>query len=167
MADVDHAVSVSARDYRYTLMSLPPLQAIHGRNVQDSTANLHTIFKGEKKYNNPDNGKIQDGHWCKVCLYMFHIVVLCLLYINHSPGMTLMLKKVHVSWLEAPLLYICTWQGKHILFYFQGMRRDLLCRHESHTKIYIEKCQKLGIATHPWALSKISLYLSDGSVNFN
>lgn len=78
-------------------MSLPPLQAIRGRNVQDSTADLRTIFKGEKKYNNPDNGKIQDGHWCKVCLYVFRIIVLCSLYINHSPGMTLMLKKVHVS----------------------------------------------------------------------
>ena len=70
MADVDHAVSVSAQDYWYTLMSLPPLQAIRGRNVQDSTADLRTIFKGEKQYNNPDNGKIQDGHWCKVCLYV-------------------------------------------------------------------------------------------------
>ena len=67
MANVDHAVSLSAQDFWYTLMSLSPLQAIHGWNVQDSTTDLHTIFKGKKQYNNPDNGKIQDGHWCKVC----------------------------------------------------------------------------------------------------
>ena len=44
------------------------------------------------------------------------------------------------------------------------MLLDFLCRHESHTQIYIKRCQKLGIATHARALSKIPVESSDGSV---
>ena len=37
-------------------------------------------------------------------------------------------------------------------------------RHTNHTQIYIERCQKLGIAAHSQALSKIPAEASDGSV---
>ncbi|KAF8799820.1 hypothetical protein BYT27DRAFT_7217371 [Phlegmacium glaucopus] len=42
--------------------------AIRGRNVQDTTADIRTIFKREKEYRNPDSGRVTDGHWCKICL---------------------------------------------------------------------------------------------------
>ena len=44
------------------------LEAIHVKSKGDATANIRTIFRRDKEHKNADMGKIQDGHWCKLCL---------------------------------------------------------------------------------------------------
>jgi hypothetical protein len=43
-------------------------EAIHMKPKGDATADVRIIFRRDKEHKNPDTGKVQDGHWCKLCL---------------------------------------------------------------------------------------------------
>ncbi|KAF8234716.1 hypothetical protein L208DRAFT_1376783 [Tricholoma matsutake] len=43
------------------------------RSHQDLTANIQTIFEWEKEHKDPNTGKVQDGHWCKICWENPHV----------------------------------------------------------------------------------------------
>ncbi|KAH9177155.1 hypothetical protein EDB89DRAFT_1902405 [Lactarius sanguifluus] len=44
-------------------------QAIPFIPREKRSADVRLIFRREKERKHPDTGKIQDGHWCKVCLF--------------------------------------------------------------------------------------------------
>jgi hypothetical protein len=68
MGDLDQkvtaSVSLSASVYSPSMFQRPGKQ---DRTKDDHTANVRTIFTREKGSVNPDNGEVEDGHWCELC----------------------------------------------------------------------------------------------------
>jgi hypothetical protein len=68
MADADHKVSLVFTSRIVHLTHLSNFKVIHTKSKLDATADIRTMFRREKERKNPDTGKLQDGHWCKLCL---------------------------------------------------------------------------------------------------
>jgi hypothetical protein len=84
MGDLDQkvtaSVSLSASVYSPSMFQRPGKQ---DRTKDDHTANVRTIFTREKGSVNPDNGEVEDGHWCELCKLVDLRVCLCQLD-NHA-----------------------------------------------------------------------------------